>query len=130
MCRTPFFQSQLRSCETRIVDGQLEVLSIEGMLRDLKVRSCRGIKGVQIFKEWTNQHQKWFWKAFNLVVNIPERRMIFLALTKATPGRILSASHEELEHALINFGLKALDDKDDMCRVLLLFVFRYLRPKQ
>jgi hypothetical protein len=130
MCRAPFLQSQLRSFETRMVQGQLEVCSVEGMLRDLKARSCRVIKGVQIFKSWTDQHKKWFWKAFASVVDVPERRMIFLALAKATAGCVLSASREELEQALANFGLEANSDKDDMRRVLLLFIYANLRPKK
>jgi hypothetical protein len=113
-----------------MVQGQLEVCSVDGMLRDLKARSCRVIKGVQIFKTWTDQHKKWFWKAFNSVVDIPERRMIFLTLTKATPGSILSATREDLVQALKNFGLEAIDNKDEMSRVLLLFVLTNLAPKK
>jgi hypothetical protein len=130
MCRAPFLQSQLRSCEARVVDGELEVCSVDGMLRDLRARSCRVIKGVQIFKGWTDQHKKWFWRAFNAVADIPERRMIFLALTKATAASVLSAPREELKQALANFGLEATDDKDDMCRVLLLYVFTHLRSRK
>jgi hypothetical protein len=130
MCRTVFLQSQLRCCETRLVCGELEVLSVEGMLRDLNVKSCRILKSVNIFKCWTEHHKKWFWKWFEQVSRNPDRRVIFLHLTKATVRCILAASSEELNHALINFELDVTEDKNEMVRKLLLFLLMKLIPQK
>jgi hypothetical protein len=130
MCRNPFWQSQLRRCETRFVSGELEVLSVEGMLRDLNVRSCRVIKSVNIFKTWNGHHKKWFWRWFEQVVGNRDRRMIFLHLTKATVGCILAASTEDLAQALVNFELDVPENQNEMIRNLLLFVLMKLIPRK
>jgi hypothetical protein len=85
---------------------------------------------VNIFKPWSEHHRKWFWKAFGHVAHTPDRRTIFLHLTKATAGSILAASANELEHALANFGLERTEDKDEMVRTLLLFVVTKLKTRK
>jgi hypothetical protein len=126
LCREPFLQSQLRTCEAALCEGKLVVHSLTGLLHELSVCSCRVIKAAHIFRVWTDQHKKWFWDAFTKVVASRHRRSIYLHLTKATVAYILAATPTDVVHAMDNFGLAASKDSSHNTRYLLLFLMTKL----
>jgi hypothetical protein len=112
MCRAPFLHSQITP-EAVIRHGELEVRSVDALLRDLEVSTCKIVRGVSIFKIWTRRHKKWFWRSFDQVKDSPHRKIVFLYLAKATIPHILGATSEELKHALKNFAVMEASDKPE-----------------
>jgi hypothetical protein len=127
MCRATFLQSQITPAEATLSGDEMLVWSVEAMLRDLKVRSCRVLKGVNIFKKWTCNHKKWFWAAFSRVAQKEPRRILFLFLTKATAAHVMAASLEELNQAMRNFEIDGMsEDRDSNTAKVLMFILTKL----
>ncbi|OHS97691.1 FHA domain containing protein [Tritrichomonas foetus] len=132
MCRTPFTKSQLTPNEFVFHDGELQVWSMEGMLRDLGIKNCKVIKGANIFKKWTKKHETWFWKSYDIVKNSQDRLTVFLFLAEATPAYIFRATLNELVQSLTNFHLDipAEKTKDSLRLIILKYLFSKLNPPQ
>lgn len=130
MCRAPFVHSQLTPHEAYIKNGELRICSVDGILRELNVSSCKMVRGVNIFKKWTENRKRWFWKAYNLMKNNIYRRTIFLFLTKATFGAILKEDEKGLATALRNFEMDPSGlSRDQMIRNLTMFIVTTLAPQ-
>ena len=132
MCRAPFSQSQLTPNEFILTKGELQVWSVESMLRDLGIKNCKVIKGANIFKKWTQKHEKWFWKSYEIVKPNLYRKFTFLFLAEATPSYVFRASVNQLCQALTNFHLELPQEpkKDDLRVILLKYIFENLDPPQ
>jgi hypothetical protein len=123
MCRATFLQSQITPAEATLLGDEMHVWSVDAMLKDLRVRSCRVVKGANIFKKWTRNHKKWFWCALNCVAQRRPRRILFLHLTKATAAHVIAASQEELQQAMLNFEISEISqDPDVNATKVLLFI--------
>ena len=132
MCRAPFSQSQLTPNEFILSKGELQVWSIEGMLRELGIKNCKVIKGANIFKKWTQKHEKWFWKSYEIVKPNLYRKYAFLYLAEATPVYVFRASQSELNQAVANFHIELTDPptKDTLRLTLMKYIFENLDPPQ
>jgi nitric oxide reductase activation protein len=127
MCRATFLRSQIIPAEATLRGDELYVWSVEGMLTDLRVQSCRVVKGVNIFKKWTCNHKKWFWSALNCVAQRPHRRILFLYLTKATAAHVIAASAQEIEQAMRNFEINEFcQDRDVNATKVIIFILTKL----
>ena len=130
MCRAPFVYSQLTPHEAFVQNGELHVCSVDAILRDLNVSSCRMIRGVNIFKKWTENRKRWFWKAYDIMKTNIYRRTIFLFLTKATVTAALKEDEAGLATALDNLGIeKKGSSRDETIRNLMMFVVTKLAPQ-
>lgn len=106
LCRTPFAASELTPEENSVSNGILRVYSVEPMLRDLGVRSCKQVKAAQVMKPWNDPKRAAFWNMFEHVKKDPFRKAVFLHLTKATVVHAFRASREEVSAAAKNLGGK------------------------
>lgn len=132
MCRAPFSQSQLTPNEFILTKNELQVWSIEGMLRDLGVKNCKIIKGINIFKKWAQKHQKKFWEFYEIVKEDINRKIVFLFLVEATPDYLFRASVDQLNQAIANFQLELPEEptKDTLRLILLKYIYEKLDPPQ
>ena len=129
MCRRKFDPMKLTPYEAEVTGGQLQVWSVEFLLRDLDVSNCRKIKGCNIFKRWAEKHRQWFWNAFDTVKENYYRRVIFLFLTKATVASVVSAGEAELKNAKANFGITGgPETRERMIKDVLAFIIQRLSP--
>jgi hypothetical protein len=123
ICRRAFLHSQLTPNEAALRDGELCIWSVEPLLRELNVRSCRTIRGVHIFKKWSDRHRKWFWAALAKIAGHQIRKLLFLHLTKATVQHVINASQSELVQALRNFQAEPMfGNRNDNLSALLLII--------
>ena len=130
LCRAVFSISELTPNEFILKNGELQVWSIDGMLRDLRIKNCKIIKGANIFKKWKRKHELWFWRSYNIVKPNEYRLITFLFLTEATPSYIFRAKVNDLIQALNNFNLEIPEEKtkDKLRYALLTYLFETLNP--
>ena len=126
MCRRIFSKTDLTPDEAIINSSEIKVFTIEPFLRDLKVKSCKVIKSVSIFKNWKQNQKEWFWNSFELVNSNTIRLYLFLHLTKASLPYILRATKSELENAIKNFNEEPEIDKNKLLIQLLKILFTKL----
>jgi hypothetical protein len=112
-------------------NGELCIWSIEPLLRELNVKSCRTIRGVNIFKKWNEKHRRWFWAALEKIAGHKIRTRLFLHLTKATVQHVANASQSELVQALENFQAeRTFDNRNNNVSALLLIIGGGLTPRE
>jgi hypothetical protein len=131
ICRAPFSASQIIPGDAVLRGHELLVWSVEPILYRLKIRSCRTIKAVHIFKEWSDRHRTWFWQTFKEVSQIFTDHLIFLSLTKTTPAHVACANSSQLAQAMKNFDLgEPSENRNENIRKLLLYILRELTSIQ
>ena len=124
MCRAPFSPSQLLIEEGEIANGIASLKQIEPLLRKVNVKSCRTIRHSNIFTEWTEERQVWFWNCYNAVKENELRRLTFLHLTHATYKHALRAKTEELANAIRNLNGRAKSTQQEMLTEVLCLIMR------
>lgn len=129
MCRAYFSISQLTPQEGVFQNNKLVVWTVEPILRELGVNSCKIIKGVNIFKKWSRKHSKWFWKSYECIKDNAMRRFIFLHLTEFSVAHILVASEDQLKNACQNLDIKFRKlTRDEMAISILRYYFDTFPP--
>lgn len=125
MCRSPFSPSQLTPNEFVVSNDELQVWSLEGILRDLSITNCKVIKGANIFKKWSPKHEHFFWNSFNIVRENLNRKRLFLFLTEATPVYVFRATIKELSQAITNLKLEMPEtvNKESLRVILLNYMY-------
>lgn len=128
MCRAPFSQSQLTPNEFILSKDELQVWSIDNMLHELGIKNCKVIKGANIFKKWTQKHEKWFWRSYEIMKPNLYRKYTFLFLAEATPSYVFRASVDQLNQAATNFHLQVPEqaNKNELRLTLLRYIFENL----
>ena len=130
MCRAAFASSELTPEEAQRSNSEIKVYSMEPMLRDLEVKSCKQIKKVNIFKKWTNKHAEVFASYYSKVKKSETRLPIFLHLTKATLSHAFHESNENLKNAICNLGGNPdSDERNKLILQFLLLLYKTLVPK-
>lgn len=130
MCRTPYSASDLTPEEAQKTSDEVKVYSMEPMLRDLGIKSCKEIKKVNIFKKWTPEHKAFFNKMYTCCKDSETRLPIFLHLTKATIFQAFNQEVPALINAINNMDSKPVDnDKNKLILQFLLLLFEKLLPK-
>jgi hypothetical protein len=128
VCRAHYRLSDIHPGEAILSERELKIWTVEPILRNLGILSCKTINGANIFKEWSEKHRKWFWYAFEKVTDHEYRRPLFLHLAKASIPHITAASESEARRAMANFGLEVSEDRDENVRKLLLFICEHFLP--
>lgn len=128
MCRASYKPSQLTPNEALLTEEKVDVYTVEPLLRELNITSCKSIKSVQIFKKWEKKHSDFFWSAYNKVKHDDIRRNIFLQLTHATVPYFVLATTQELKNAAENLGGASADCKKDLLLEGLMKFFSLLIP--
>ncbi|OHT04503.1 FHA domain containing protein [Tritrichomonas foetus] len=128
LCRTNFNPDELTPDEGLISEDSLDVYSVEPLLRQLEVKSCKVIKSVNIFKKWKKKHHAFFWKSFELIKDDDVRRTIFLHVTHVTLPYIVKATNQELKNAIENLGGKIKEKREDLLREVMFRMFALLIP--
>jgi hypothetical protein len=127
ICRGSFSPSRIAPNDIVVKGNELLVWSAEAILRRLNITSCRKIKAVHIFKEWTDSHRKWFWQSFKEVSLIYAEQWLFLSLTKATAAHVVAATPSELSQAMRNLELGSPSEtRSENVRKLLLYIMTEL----
>ena len=124
MCRTPFSLSELAIEEGEITDGVASLKQIEPLLRKIDVRSCRTLRHSNIFTEWTDEKQVWFWNCYNALKDNELRRLTFLHLMHATYKYALRAKKEQLENAIHNLNGRTKETPQEMLTEVLCLIMK------
>lgn len=130
MCRAPYSSSELTPEEAQKTNSEVRVYSMEPMLKDLGVKSCKEVKKVNIFKRWTPEHKSVFNKLYICCKDSETRLPIFLHLTKATIFQVFHQDTPALVNAITNLDSKPVDtDKNKLVLQLISLIFEKLLPK-
>jgi hypothetical protein len=131
VCRSSFRPGKLRP-EAVVTRNELQIWTIEGMVRDLNVDCGKSITSASIFKKWSEKRRTWFWNAYTQVKDNFARRIVFLHLTKASFSHIIRASIDELKQIMENWeisvGFDGSEDIGECQRLVLLYWVDHLGP--
>lgn len=130
MCRAVFAFSELTPEEAQKTNGEVKVYSMEPMLKDLEVKSCKQIKKANVFKKWTPKHRKYFETLYNKVKDSETRLPIFLHLTKATVSHVFHENQENIKNGITNLGgTPSSEERNKLILQFLLLLFDKLIPR-
>ena len=130
MCRAPFMPSQLTSEEGEIRNDVAVIWRIEPLLRQIDVKSCRTVRKLNVFTEWTTETNYWFWNCYKAVRSNELRRLVFLHLMHATYQYAVKAKESELKNAIENLHGKMHEKRIDLLReVLNLLMNQFYKTK-
>lgn len=123
VCRNPVPTDNLGFAEIVHRGKEVEIQTLDPLLRKLGVDSAAAVKKCSIFKKWDSEAKDDFYKWLQISQKSPDRFIIFCALTDCFYQQIINANAEQLQNAVDNFGEKCEPTRQKLLEMVIYIIF-------